>query len=322
MHRQNGNQKPRGFDLQKQPNATRGPRRRTACRRRAPRRTPRPRTRTRTNISRPDQHEASRSSLIGRGLRAGAARGRRAVLHAEAGASAADDIAGLVPATDRFLASLINEAGEAAALRGDAAEGGRRPADGDVMAPAARASTRCSASPTGARSARVHNTTSGPSRAVRDHGVPCRNLILVAALPQVAGRRRRSGGPCPAGVPPRENENEKRPDRAQPPSVLMSLRSLPGCASMNAVASTTKPSTTHQNESLSDVARSPRRMQRCASAALLDWFSDSSAWSELTTAGMAASRQRSSSSDESTALRRSVARPQVWQMPEQSLSTI
>ena len=47
-----------------------------------------------------------------------------------------DDIVGLVAlATDHFLASLINEAGEAAALRGDSAEGGRRVLrTADVMA--------------------------------------------------------------------------------------------------------------------------------------------------------------------------------------------
>jgi len=54
----------------------------------------------------------------------------------EAGASAADDIVGLVSlATDHFLASLINEAGEAAALRGDSGDGGRRVLrTADVMA--------------------------------------------------------------------------------------------------------------------------------------------------------------------------------------------
>ena len=53
----------------------------------------------------------------------------------EAGASAADDIVGLVAlATDHFLASLINEAGEAAALRGDSAEGRRVLRTADVMA--------------------------------------------------------------------------------------------------------------------------------------------------------------------------------------------
>ena len=51
----------------------------------------------------------------------------------EAGATAADDIVGLVAlATDHFLASLINEAGEAAAaLRGDfCGRRAARPADG------------------------------------------------------------------------------------------------------------------------------------------------------------------------------------------------
>jgi len=55
----------------------------------------------------------------------------------EAGASAADDIVGLVAlATDHFLASVVNEAGEAAALRGEApADGGRRVLrTADVMA--------------------------------------------------------------------------------------------------------------------------------------------------------------------------------------------
>ena len=54
----------------------------------------------------------------------------------EAGASAADDIVGLVAlATDHFLASLINEAGEAAALSGDSGDGGRRVLrTADVMA--------------------------------------------------------------------------------------------------------------------------------------------------------------------------------------------
>ena len=53
----------------------------------------------------------------------------------EAGAAAADDIVGLVAlATDHFLASLINEAGEAAALRGDSAEGRRVLRTADVMA--------------------------------------------------------------------------------------------------------------------------------------------------------------------------------------------
>ena len=46
-----------------------------------------------------------------------------------------EDIVGLVAlATDHFLASLINEAGEAAALRGDSAEGRRVLRTADVMA--------------------------------------------------------------------------------------------------------------------------------------------------------------------------------------------
>ena len=53
----------------------------------------------------------------------------------EAGASAADDIVGLVAGYRPLPPSLINEAGEAAALRGDSADGGRRVLrTADVMA--------------------------------------------------------------------------------------------------------------------------------------------------------------------------------------------
>ena len=136
----------------------------------------------------------------------------------------------------------------------------------------------------------------------------------------------RSAGPCPGsgrcGRVRTRTRSASGPAPMPASSVLMSLRSPPGCVSTNAVASTTKPSTTHQNESFERCCSiSSGRMQRCASAALLDWFSDSSAWSELTTAGMAASRQRSSSSDESTALPRSVARSLYGLIsPEQGLS--
>ena len=83
---------------------------------------------------------------------------------------------------------------------------------------------------------------------------------------------------------PRENENEKRSGPAPMPasSVDMSLRSPPGCVSIEcgSHASTTKPSTTHQSSSFERCCSiSSGRMQRCASAALLLWFSDSSAWS-------------------------------------------
>ena len=128
----------KAFDLQKQPNATR----------RAPEahRVPPSRTAKDAEAEDSDEDEYLHGSDQHEGLAQFINRSRdyEPALPAdvvryymrEAGASAADDIVGLVAlATDHFLASLINEAGEAAALRGDSAEGGRRVLrTADVMA--------------------------------------------------------------------------------------------------------------------------------------------------------------------------------------------
>jgi hypothetical protein len=112
----------KAFDLQKQPNATR----------RAPEahRVPPSRTAKDAEAEDSDEDEYLHGSDQHEGLAQFINRSR------DYEPALPADVVGLVAlATDHFLASLINEAGEAAALRGDSAEGGRRVLrTADVMA--------------------------------------------------------------------------------------------------------------------------------------------------------------------------------------------